>query len=149
MVRSTASAASQSSRRWRVLVADDDMDTREILSHLLSRIDCEIVIAKDGQQAISQFQKTRPDLVILDVMMPKIDGIEVCRRIKSGPSSFVPVLMLSALSMSKNAVDGLDAGADEYLGKPFDPDELLARSRAMLRIKRLQDELSESRAVLA
>ena len=144
-----APIARQGSRR-RILVADDNRDMREILEHVLAALDCDVFLARDGEQALSLWARAQPDLAILDVMMPKMDGFELCRRIKEqSRDQFVPVLLLTALDRASNAVTGLDAGADAFVTKPFDPDELVARVKALLRIKALQDQLAISQSELS
>jgi adenylate cyclase len=129
-------------KRARVLVADDVPDNIDLVVESLDGLPYDVITASDGQEAVQKFKTQSPDLVLLDVMMPKLSGVEVCRYIKATSSRrFVPVVLLTAKSSSEAKVEGLDAGADDYLTKPFDPFELQARVRAMLRIKRLQDEL--------
>lgn len=139
-------------RRPRILVADDNGDTRDILEHVLGPLGCEVLLAKDGEHALAIWKTGDPDLAILDVMMPGLDGIDLCKLIKTDTlrvDRFVPILLLTALGQSAKVAAGLEAGADEYVPKPFDPDELRARVRALLRIKSLQDELRISRDELA
>ena len=115
-----------------VLVAEDDRSVREslVLALQVEGYDVEAVV--DGERAIEAFERRIPDLVVLAVMMPKLDGLDVCRRIRAG-GSHVPVLMLTARHEISDRVAGLDAGADDYLVKPFSLDELRARLRALLR----------------
>lgn len=98
---------------------------------MLAESGYEIVLAEDGEQAIARFKEARPDLALLDVMMPKLSGVDICRWIKTGAGAaagpFVPVLMISAISDSESKIEGLDAGADDWLVKPFNPFELRAR----------------------
>lgn len=144
--------AVSSRRRARILIADDNKDTRDIVEHILLPFGAEVLVAKDGEQALAMWETAGPDLAILDVMMPGVDGIELCKLIKTDMvrlNRFIPVLLLTALGRPANVTAGLDAGADEYVAKPFDPDELRARVRALLRIKALQDELAISRDELA
>jgi two-component system response regulator MprA len=115
----------------RLLVADDDPDIVRFVKRGLTYEGYEVDTAADGQEAVDKARQHPPDLVILDVMMPGLDGIEVARRIRQ--SSKVPVLMLTARGTTADKVAGLDSGADDYLVKPFDFDELLARIRALLR----------------
>ncbi len=115
-----------------VLVAEDDRSVRESLVMALQVEGYEPDAVVDGTQAMDAFQHRVPDVVVLDVMMPGLDGLEVCRRIRASDSQ-VPVLMLTARHEISDRVAGLDAGADDYLVKPFSLDELLARLRALLR----------------
>ena len=118
--------------RVRILVADDDPAVRESLRRSLSFNGYEVTLASDGHEALTASSNAAPDLVLLDVNMPGIDGLEVCRRIR-GSGSDVPVLILTARVEIGDRVLGLDAGADDYLPKPFALEELLARIRALLR----------------
>src|SRR5207247_9540198 len=100
--------------------------------------------AGDGAEALEKIERRPPDLVLLDVMMPKMDGMEVARRVKGNSSlPFIPIIMQTALDATENKVEGLEAGADDYITKPIDFPELKARLQSMLRIKRLQEELEE------
>ncbi|HEY8740650.1 MAG TPA: response regulator transcription factor [Candidatus Dormibacteraeota bacterium] len=117
----------------RVLVVDDDASIAASLRRALLYEGYAVTVASDGHAALLRAQSDRPDLVILDVMLPGIDGIEVCRRIRAEDD--VPVLMLTARDATADRVTGLDSGADDYLVKPFAYEELLARVRALLRRK--------------
>jgi DNA-binding response OmpR family regulator len=124
----------------RILVVDDNPMNVKILQARLAAEGYEIVTATDGEQALDAAERQRPDLILLDVMMPKIDGIEVCRRLKQDPAySFTPIIIVTAMADPRDIVAGLDAGADEYLTKPVDQQALVARVRSMLRIKSLHD----------
>ena len=116
----------------RILVTDDDRAVRDALRRALTLGGYEIESAEGGQQCLTQVAATRPDAVVLDVGMPDIDGLEVCRRLRAAGNR-VPVLMLTARDAVADRIDGLDAGADDYLVKPFDVGELKARLRALLR----------------
>jgi adenylate cyclase len=126
----------------RILVVDDVADNVEILRMRLTSLGYEVVVAEDGEQALAQVRETLPDLILLDIMMPKIDGLEVVRRLKADASlPFIPVILVTAKSSQKDVIAGLDAGGDDYLIKPIDHGALVARVRAMLRIKALHDEV--------
>jgi two-component system response regulator MprA len=114
-----------------ILVADDDHKITDMLRRTLLYEGYTVVTASDGQEALDQAQAHRPDLVVLDWMMPKIDGIEVARRLRAVDKT--PILMLTARDAIEDRVEGLDGGADDYLVKPFAPAELLARIRSLLR----------------
>jgi two-component system, OmpR family, response regulator MprA len=116
----------------RVLVVDDDRALRDALRRVLTLAGYEVQGAADGEQAIELVVQALPDAVVLDVGLPGIDGLEVCRRLRR-LGNRVPVLMLTARDAVSDRIDGLDAGADDYLVKPFDVDELKARVRALLR----------------
>jgi two-component system response regulator MprA len=116
----------------RILVVDDDRAVREALRRALTLGGYEVQTAEDGEQAIEQVVQSIPDAVVLDVGMPGIDGLEVCRRLRL-LGNRVPILILTARDAISDRIDGLDAGADDYLVKPFDVDELKARLRALLR----------------
>ena len=124
----------------RLLVADDNPLNVDILRTRLSAHGYEVLTAADGEAALALARAERPDLLLLDVMMPGLDGIEVCRRVKADPSlPFTPVILVTAKADSKDVVAGLEAGADEYLTKPVDQAALVARVKSMLRIKELHD----------
>jgi two-component system response regulator MprA len=116
----------------RVLVVDDDRAVREALRRALTLADYEVQTAEDGNGAIDLIAQSVPDAVVLDVGLPDIDGLELCRRLRT-LGNRVPILMLTARAEVSDRVEGLDAGADDYLVKPFDLDELKARMRALLR----------------
>jgi two-component system response regulator MprA len=116
----------------RILVVDDDPAVRDSLRRSLTFNGYEIDVAGDGQRGLAAVAQRRPDLVVLDVMMPGLDGLETCRRLRAAGED-LPVLMLTAREAISDRVSGLDAGADDYLVKPFALDELLARLRALLR----------------
>lgn len=125
----------------RILAVDDSPDNLFLLESLLSEVDeYETQLAEDGKTALKLIEQSPPDVILLDVMMPDINGYEVARRIREAPHlPYIPILLLTAHDQS-NLVEGLDAGADDFLRKPFDVDELLARVRAMVRLKRSIDE---------
>jgi two-component system, OmpR family, response regulator MprA len=116
----------------RILVVDDDRAVRESLRRSLQFNGYQVELASDGQQAIDTITNARPDAMVLDVMMPRVDGLEVCRRLR-GTGDDLPILVLTARDTVSDRVAGLDAGADDYLPKPFALEELLARLRALLR----------------
>jgi len=116
----------------RILVVDDEPAVRESLRRALQLEGYEVELAGDGQEALERLEGDGTDAVLLDVSMPRLDGLEACRRLRSGGSS-IPVLMLTARDEVQDRVAGLDAGADDYVVKPFALEELLARLRALLR----------------
>ena len=115
----------------KILVADDEINIRRILETRLSIRGYKVFLAADGEEAITMFKKERPNLVILDLMLPKIDGYGVCRELRK--ESKVPIIMLTALGGISDRVTGLELGADDYVIKPFSPKELEARIRSVLR----------------
>jgi DNA-binding response OmpR family regulator len=117
--------------RLKILIADDDSDLLDILAFSLRREGFEVITAQDGRQALAQVAVEQPDLVVLDVMMPEIDGFEVCRRLRL--ESSIPIIMLTARDEDEHIVQGLDLGADDYVTKPYSPRELIARIRALAR----------------
>jgi two-component system response regulator MprA len=116
----------------RVLVVDDERPVREALERALKLERYEVVLAKDGMDALRAFADAPTDVIVLDILMPRLDGLEVCRRIREAGDS-TPILLLTARDAVRDRVAGLDAGADDYLVKPFALEELLARLRALLR----------------
>jgi len=128
----------------RVLVVDDHEDNVELLKMRLEAWGFLAEVERDGAAALAHIERDPPDLVLLDVMMPNVSGIEVARRVKANERlPFVPIIMQTALDSTESKVEGLEAGADDYITKPIDFAELKARIRSMLRIKRLQETLEE------
>lgn len=115
----------------RILVVDDDIALAEMIGIVLEGEGYETVLCPDGTQALGRFRESQPDLVLLDLMLPGLDGVEVCRLIRA--ESDVPIIMLTAKSDTADVVTGLEAGADDYVPKPFKPKELVARVRTRLR----------------
>ena len=133
----------------RILIVDDNAANVDILRARLAAHGYEILTAADGEEALAAIHEHLPDLVLLDVMMPKLDGIEVCRRVRGDAKlPFIPIVMVTAKSDSKDVVAALEAGGDEYLTKPVDQGALVARVKSMLRIKALQDTVREQAAQL-
>jgi two-component system response regulator MprA len=124
----------------RILVVDDDRSVRESLRRSLAFNGYQVELATDGQAALDSLLTQRPDAMVLDVMMPRVDGLEVCRRMRAAGDE-LPILVLTARDAVSDRVAGLDAGADDYLPKPFALEELLARLRALLR-RRSPDEIA-------
>ena len=133
----------------RILIVDDQPVNVDILQTRLAIHGYEILTAGDGEEALARARTAQPDVILLDIMMPKIDGIEVCQRLKADASlPFMPIIMVTARADSKDIVAGLNAGADEYLTKPVDQAALVARVKSMLRIKALHDTVREQAARL-
>jgi class 3 adenylate cyclase len=133
-----------------ILVVDDNETNRDILITRLEKHGYQLLQAVDGEEALVSAAQHSPDLILLDVEMPKLDGFEVCRRLKNDPAmSFIPIILVTARAASQDVVTGLDAGADEYLTKPIDQAALVARVRSMLRVKALHDQVQAQAADLA
>jgi len=120
-------------RKPRVLLADDERAITDELVPLLERSGFQVAVAHDGRQALELLASYRPDLVVLDVVMPAMDGREVCRQLRAG-GNWTPIIMLTRVGSPGERAMSLNEGADDYLNKPFDPFELVARIRAVLRL---------------
>ena len=128
-----------------ILLVDDNPTNLQVLFQTLDGVGCKLLVAKNGEMALTIADKARPDLILLDIMMPGIDGYEVCRQLKSVPATTdIPVIFLSALGDTEDKVKGLQLGAVDYITKPFQPDEVIARVNTHLTIHRLKREV-ESR----
>ena len=126
----------------RILIVDDNATNVKVLQTRLVAEGYEVITAADGEAGLAAARQQAPDLILLDVMMPKLDGFEVCRRLRADAEfPFTPIIMVTAMADSKDVVAGLEAGGDEYLTKPVDHAALAARVRSMLRIKRLHDQV--------
>lgn len=133
----------------RILIADDHESSLAGLAGLLALEGYQVVTASDGEMALAEFRRMRPDLLLLDVNMPKMRGTEVCRRIKSSPETcLIPVVLITALTATEDQVAGIDAGADDFLPKPVERERLIARVRSLLRLKAFTDELERAESVL-
>jgi two-component system cell cycle response regulator len=125
----------------KVLIAEDDRDSRELLGWMLQKLGYQVVATANGKEAWDAFRKGRFRLVISDVLMPEIDGLELCRRIRTHKQSkYTYIIMITALIGKKDYLEGMDAGADDFVTKPFDPDELKARLRVAERIISFQEQ---------
>lgn len=132
-----------------VLVVDDGAANRELIKAYLSQIECEVLLAEDGPTALSAIELSPPDLVLLDVRMPRMDGYEVCRRIKAMPGGrLLPVVMITGLSQTTHRIMALEAGADDFMAKPVEAAELIARVRSALRLKELYNTLDGAEHVI-
>lgn len=132
----------------KILVVDDDPTTLRMTIEALAGYGYVIDTATDGVQAVERVRAAPPDLLLLDVMMPKMNGLEVCRIVKSSAETFIPIILLTVKGDVDSKVTGLRLGADDYLAKPFSPLELQARVASMLRIKSLQDKINAKRVEL-
>jgi class 3 adenylate cyclase len=134
----------------RILIVDDNENNRAIIAARLGARGYSTTEACDGVEALEAVRRDAPDLILLDVQMPRMDGLEACRRLRSDPDiGFVPIILITARADSKDVVAGLEAGADEYLTKPVDQAALVARVRSMLRVKELHDRTKQQAAELA
>jgi serine phosphatase RsbU (regulator of sigma subunit) len=132
-----------------ILIVEDNPASLDILKTRLTAHNYEVITATNGEEGLVMGKERQPDLILLDIMMPKMDGLEVCRRLKGDPSlPFMPIIMVTAKADSKDIVAGLEAGGDEYLTKPVDHAALVARVKSMLRIKELHDTVLEQSAQL-
>lgn len=130
----------------KILIADDNAQNRELLEAFLAKIDCETAFAVDGQDTLEKVASFRPDLILLDVMMPKLNGFEVCRKLKSDrDTSRIMILMVTALSELGDIERAVEAGTDDFLSKPVNSLELQKRVNNMLRLKGTEDELERLR----
>ena len=132
-----------------ILVADDQVANRELLTELLAAQGFKIITAADGSDALDQLRRVPTDLVLLDVMMPKMTGFEVCEKIKANPDTYlIPVILVTGLSDKENRIEGIRVGADDFLTRPVDRTELLARVTSLLKLKYRTDELERAESVL-
>jgi two-component system alkaline phosphatase synthesis response regulator PhoP len=135
-----------SPRRPRVLIADDNEPNRELLEAYLADVDCEIATAVDGADTLAQVVAFRPDVILLDVMMPKLSGFEVCQRLKDDPAtSPIMILMVTALGELGDIERAVEAGTDDFLSKPVNRVELVKRVENMLKLRHVSDELERLR----
>lgn len=133
----------------RVLAVDDSAPNLALLQQLLLREGYQVRTARDGEEALDAVLRETPDIVISDVMMPRRSGFDLCRAIKNHPAArLVPVVLVTSLDGAHDRIRGIDAGADDFLRKPFDPHELRARVRSLLRLKRYTDDLDSADAVI-
>ena len=132
----------------KVLVVDDLPANVKLITAILKK-DYEIIPAYSGEEAIEKVESEKPDIVLLDVMMPGIDGYEVCKRIKQGDSTrFTPVVMITALSDVEDRIKAIEVGADDFLTKPINSQELITRTRSLVKAKHFHDQLVESKAII-
>lgn len=134
----------------KILIAEDEKISRRILEMTLTNASYDVVTVEDGVKALESIQKEVPDMLITDWMMPELDGLELCRRIRSlNLSSYVYIILLTALTQKEKIIEGLDAGADDYITKPFERTELLARVRAGERVIQLERSLRQKNTELS
>ena len=147
---SQASPAPADSRRPRVLIADDNEPNRELLEAYLADVDCEIATAVDGADTLAQVTAFRPDMILLDVMMPKLSGFEVCQRLKGDSvTSPIMILMVTAFGELGDIERAVEAGTDDFLSKPVNRIELVKRVENMLKLRHVSDELERLRSYIS
>lgn len=136
-------------RSPRILVADDDWLNRDLLKTYLTSSGCEVVVASDGQAALDLVTEEPPDLALVDVQMPRMDGVELCRIMKSMPETrFIPIIIVTAFDTDEEKIKAIDAGADDFISKPYSSLILLTRVRSLLRIKKLNDDVEARNRLL-
>ena len=146
----TAAAQQPPARRSRVLIADDNEPNRELLEVYLAEIDCEIATAVDGRDTLDKVASFRPDVILLDVMMPKLSGFEVCQQLKTDPvTSRIMILMVTALGELGDIERAVEAGTDDFLSKPVNKVELVKRVENMLKLSHVTDELERLRSYIS
>ncbi len=133
-----------------ILVVDDNRENLELLEAYLEDLDCRSIAAYDGPEALEIVKNDAPDLILLDIMMPKMSGFEVCRKLKSNPATAqIPIIMVTALNEFGDMQRAVDCGTDDFVSKPVNKLELLTRVRTMLKLKHLTDKLERTLAYLA
>jgi CheY-like chemotaxis protein len=145
----TSPIQNESQEKPLILVVDDNPQNLELIVAYLEDVECQTISAENGMDALDIIQQKRPDLVLLDVMMPKISGFEVCRRIKNNPQTVdIPVIMVTALSEMADIEKAIHSGTDDFLSKPVNKWELITRVKTMLKLKHLTDRLERTLAYL-
>ena len=133
-----------------ILIVDDNAQNAELLQAYLEPLNSQVRIAVDGVDALEQVNQKQPDLILLDIMMPRMSGFEVCRRLKADPQTRdIPVVMVTALNELADVERGVDSGADDFLSKPINKLELLTRVKSVLRVRHLKSELERTLSYLA
>lgn len=133
----------------KILIVDDNKENIDLIAYFLKPQNYEIVTAVDGAEALTKVETTKPDIILLDIMLPKLDGFQVCERIKKNEETrFIPIIMITALKELKDKIRSLEVGADDFISKPFENVELLTRVKSLLRIKKYHDQLEEKNAEL-
>jgi CheY-like chemotaxis protein len=139
-----------SPQKSKILIADDNAPNVELLEAYLSGVDCDIAIAVDGRDTLEKVAQFHPDLILLDIMMPKLSGFEVCKKLKDDPKTRgIMILMVTALSESGDIERAVEAGTDDFLSKPVNKVELLTRVRNMLKLRHVTDEVERLRQYIA
>lgn len=146
---STSAGPSTSPVAPRVLIAEDDPQSAELLEAYLSDSGCEIQLAADGQEALHKVQQWQPDLILLDVMMPRISGFQVCKQVRADPKArAIAILMITALDQPSDVERAVEAGTDDFLTKPINKNELLLRVRSLLKSRQSQRDLDRALAYI-
>ena len=136
--------------RPKIVIADDNAQNVELLEAYLADVDCDLRTARDGEEAIQVVQEFKPDLLLLDVMMPRLSGFEVARKLRSNPETKdILILMVTALNEASDFERGVQAGTDDFLTKPVNKVELLCRIRSLLRVRHLKNQLERTLAYLS
>jgi two-component system alkaline phosphatase synthesis response regulator PhoP len=134
----------------KIMVVDDNQQNLELLQAYLEDLNCVTIPAYDGQEALNLINKQMPDLILLDIMMPKMSGFEVCRRVKGSPKTKnIPIIMVTALNEFGDIERAVEAGTDDFISKPINKIELLTRVKTMLKLKNLTDKLERTLAYLS
>lgn len=134
----------------RILVVDDNTQNLELIVAYLDGLECKVLTAVDGIEALEKIQDDQPDLILLDVMMPRMSGFEVCRKLKADPNTRdIPVLMVTALNELGDIERGVECGTDDFISKPVNRLELTIRAKSLLRVSHLKDELGRTLAYLS
>jgi len=137
-------------KRSKILVADDNVQNCELLQAYLDDLACDVVVAYDGQETLEKVAAENPDLILLDIMMPKVSGFEICRKLKSDEKTQdIPIVMVTALTETGDIERAVEAGTDDFLSKPISKLELLTRVRSLLRVRHLKSELERTLAYLS
>ena len=134
----------------KILIADDNIQNVELLEAYLAEVECDILTAYNGEETLTMVEKHHPDLILLDIMMPKLSGFEVCKKIRKNPETReIQILMVTALNEASDFERGVQAGTDDFLTKPVNKVELLCRVRSLLRVRHLRTQLERTLAYLA
>jgi len=143
------SESSSEGKRSKILVADDNVQNCELLQAYLDDLDCDVILAYDGQETLDKVASEDPDLILLDIMMPKVSGFEICRKLKSDDATRdIPIVMVTALTEIGDIERAVEAGTDDFLSKPISKLELLTRVKSLLRVRHLKSELERTLAYL-
>lgn len=133
----------------KIVVADDNAQNLELIEAYLADLKCDIISANDGEETLAKVREHKPDLLLLDVMMPKVSGFEVCKQLKQSPQTKdIPILMITSLHEAADIDRGVDAGTDGFLSKPIHKQILLTHVRSLLKVRHLQNELERTLAYL-